>query len=286
MFFTAPVIAADADAGPVPEKKPAYKSADPYAFNYQIMHYDVFAGGIHAVQADMILDYRTAGQYAMKFSAQTRGLLGSVAPWEGTFESRGQALADGQRVPQFHESVAMWKNEREVKTYNYNKDGSFKNLVTLYKHKKPKTTIPEKELTDETMDALTATILVMEHVADGGDCEGEKDVFDGKRKFKMTFRHQRFVMLEKTRYNAYSGPAAECTVEVKPVAGAWHKKPRGWLSIQEQGRERGTMPTVWLAQVTKNAVTVPVRVRVKTAYGTLFMHMTHYESGNTVLTTK
>ena len=34
-----------------------------------------------------------------------------------------------------------------------------------------------------------------------------------------------------------------------------------------------------MAQVVPNAVVVPVRVRVKTAYGTLFMHLTHYESG-------
>ncbi len=250
------------------------------------MNYDVYAGGIHAVKADMVLDYRDSGHYSMVFGAETRGLLGSLAPWQGTFESRGWALKDGKRVPEVHESIAMWREEREVKTYRYGKDGSFKDLTTLYKGKKPKTKIPDKDLTKGTTDALTATILTMEHLSDGGNCEGEKEVFDGKRRYKLIFKHIRFAMLEKTKYNAYSGPAAECSVEVKPVSGSWHKKPRGWLSIQEQGRERGTMPTVWMAQVTENAVVVPVRVRVKTAYGTLFMHMTRYESGDTVLSTK
>ena len=70
------------------------------------------------------------------------------------------------------------------------------------------------------------------------------------------------------------------TVEVKPIAGRWYEKPRGWLSIQEQGRKLGTMPTVWFAQLKETATVVPVRVRVKTEYGTLFMHMTNYESGD------
>lgn len=275
-------------AGVLMISAPAYaekeqKKVDKNAFHHQKMNFDVYAGGIHAVNANMEMNFREKGRYSIIFGAKTRGLLGSLAPWEGTFESKGWAFKDGRRVPELHESIAMWRDEREVKSYNYSKDGGFQNLTVLYKHKKPKKKIPDEELTKGTTDALTATILVMEHVSDGGNCEGTSEVFDGKRRYELIFRHTQFVMLEKNRYSAYSGPAAECTVEVKPIAGAWHKKPRGWLSIQEQGRDRGMMPTVWLAQVVENAVVVPVRVRVKTAYGTLFMHMNHYESGNTIL---
>jgi hypothetical protein len=252
-------------------------------YDLQKIKYDVYAGGIHAVKADMTLDYRQNGRYAMVFGAETRGLLGSLAPWAGTFESKGWVLDGRKLTPQIHESVAMWRDEKEVKTYRYDQEKGFVDITTTYVGKKPKTRIPEAELTKDTTDALTATMMVMEHVSDGGKCEGESEVYDGKRRYKLIYKHLGFVKLEKTRYNAYSGPAAECTVEVKPVAGRWHKKPRGWLSIQEQGRDRGTMPTVWMAQVVPNAVVVPVRVRVKTAYGTLFMHMTHYESGKTVL---
>lgn len=273
-----PLMAYADDATPAP------KNANAPVFNFQSMHYDVYAGGVHAVKADMVLDYSESGRYSMVFGAETRGLLGSLAPWSGTFESSGWVLNGRKLVPQLHESIAVWRDEREVKTYKYDKDKGFQNITTTYVGKKPKIETPEAELTQGTTDALTATMMVMEHVSDGGKCEGESEIYDGKRRYKLIYRHQQFVMLEKTRYNAYSGPAAECTVEVQPVAGHWHKKPRGWLSIQEQGRERGTMPTVWFAQITPNAVVVPVRVRVKTAYGTLFMHMTKYESGDTILT--
>ncbi len=252
-------------------------------YDLQKMKYDVYAGGIHAVKADLTLDYTKKGRYAMMFGAETRGLLGSLAPWVGTFESEGWVSDKRKLVPDLHESIAMWRDEKEVKTYNYDKNKGFVDITTTYVGKKPKTEIPESDLTKGTIDALTATMRIMEKVSDGGKCEGESEVFDGKRRYKLIYKHIGFVQLEQTRYNAYSGPAAECTVEVEPVAGRWHKKPRGWLSIQEQGRDRGTMPTVWMAQVVPGAVVVPVRVRVKTTYGTLFMHMTKYESGETVL---
>ncbi len=257
-----------------------------YLYDNQKMKFEVFAGGLHVVKANMELDYRDEGQYSMIFDAETRGVLGTVAPWNGSFESRGSIVENRKLVPKLHESIAMWRDEKEVKSYNFNNDGSFKDLVTLYKHKKPKTKVPDEALTKGTIDALTATMRIMEYVSDGGECDGSSEVFDGKRRYELIFRHKGFVNLKKSRHNAYSGVAAECTVEVKPISGAWHKKPRGWLSIQEQGRERGMMPTVWFAQVVKNAVVVPVRVRVKTAYGTMFMHMTRYENGSTILKTK
>lgn len=249
----------------------------------QKMKYDVYTSGVHAVEADMSVDYTKPGRYAMVFNAATRGLLASFVPWTGSFAAYGWAFHDGRRLPELHESVSKWKDEEEVKSYHYGKDGSFKNIVTKITHKKDKTEVPDKALTAGTIDVLTATMKVMEKVSEGGKCEGRDEIFDGLRRYALVFRHQRFVMLQKSRYNAYSGPAAECTVEVVPVAGPWHKKPRGWLSIQEQGRARGMMPTVWIAQVKAGAVAVPVRVRVKTAYGTMFMHMTHYQSGDTVL---
>lgn len=262
------------------------KNVDVPSYHLQKMNYDVYAGGIHAVRADLALDFTEKGRYSMKFAAETRGLLGSLAPWSGTFESSGWMGAPGTEIVETHESQAMWRDEHEVKTYKYDKKDGFQNLTTLYEGKKPKKETPDAELTKGTTDALTATLLVMEHVSDGNQCEGEAEVFDGKRRYKLIFNHTRFVQLKKTRYNAYDGPAVECTAEVVPIAGAWYKKPRGWLSIQEQGRALGTMPTVWFAQVSKNAVVVPVRVRVKTTYGTLFMHMTRYESGNTILEVK
>lgn len=249
----------------------------------QRMRYDVFAGGVNVVHAEMTVDMRRPRWYRMFFSAKTQGFLEMLAPWVGTFEAKGWQFDSGFMRPEIHESIAQWQGEKEVKTYTYTRDGGFVDLVTTYKGKKPRREVPDSKLTEGTTDALTATMLVMEQITDGGKCEGESEVYDGSRRYKLVFNHKRFVNLEASQYNVYSGPAVECTVEVVPVAGRWHKKPRGWLSIQEQGRQLGTMPTVWFAQMKEGAMVIPVRVRVKTEYGTMFMHMTRYESGDTKL---
>jgi len=248
----------------------------------QQLVYEVYAGGIHAVQGKLDIDLRKANRYDMTMYAKTRGFLGSVAPWEGTFESHGW-LKNGQFRPQKHQSTASWRKEVDIKEYLYNKDGSFKSLKITDEHSKAEPRKVDGELTNGTVDALTATLQVLKNYNETGKCEGSSEVFDGKRRFRQMFKHEGMVTLEPSKYNIYGGPAAKCVVEVVPVGGEWHKKPRGWMSIQEQGRERGTMPTVWIAKMSKNGPAIPVKVRVKTAYGTLFMHLAEYQSADTIL---
>lgn len=246
----------------------------------QSLVYEVYAGGIHAVQATLTIETGKKGRYDIVLDAKTRGFLGSVAPWEGTFESHGWMEKDGTLRPELHKSTANWRGEQEIKEYVYTRDGGFEGL---YQSESNKVSLKKEdvapELTKGTTDALSATLEVLIRVAEGKECAGTSEVFDGKRRFEQSFKHQGYAELEPTKYNIFKGQAAECTVEVSPVGGEWHDKPRGWMSIQEQGRERGTMPTVWAAQLEGGAPAVPVKIRVKTAYGTLFMHLAEFRDG-------
>lgn len=245
----------------------------------QKMVYEVYAGGINAVTAEMDVAYDPKDRYHLSLAARTKGFLGKLVPWSGVFETKGWRKKDGTDVPEQHRSSAIWKDEEEIKEYNYGEDGSFKSLRVIEKGKDKSEKIDD-ELTQGTTDALTATLEVMQAVAKGGGCEGSSEVFDGDRRFELVFVHEAEEMLEETKYNVYSGPAVRCTVEVRPISGKWHTKPRGWLSIQEQGREKGLLPTVWLAKIDqRGGPAVPVKVRVKTDYGTLFSHLIAYKNG-------
>ena len=248
----------------------------PVSKNQQLVRYDVYAGGIHALQADLDIDLTKKGRYSLLLGAKTYGLLGKLAPWHGTFESEGWAGKTNK--PQLHKSTAVWRGEEEVKKYHYRKDGSFKEYTIKDDSNDGSPKDVDDELTQKTSDILTASLNTMQAIADGNNCEGETDIFDGKRRYTLVYKQKKEVTLESSRWNVYEGPAIECSVEVKPGAGKWYEKPRGWLSIQEQGRERGTIPTVWFANVTEGQPAVPVKVRVKTSYGTLFMHMTEYKT--------
>jgi hypothetical protein len=247
----------------------------------QTMVYSVYAGGINAVQARLSVDIEKASRYKMMLSAKTRGFLAKLAPWRGSFETEGWKTGEMLR-PEIHRSTSTWRDETEIKEYVYNKDGEFVDLKITEEGKDKSPDKIEKDLTSNTTDALTATLLVMQGIREKSSCDGSSEVFDGKRRFLLKFRNQGKTTLKASRYNLYGGPALLCEVEIEPKGGEWHSRPRGWLSIQEQGRKKGFLPKIWLANVSEESPAVPVKVMVKTDYGALMAHLTGYEGNGEV----
>ena len=234
--------------------------------------YQVYAGGFHVVEAKLFFDIKSDNNYEVSLDAYTRGWLSSMVPWKGNYLTRGTIKNDGF-YPQNHVATSFWKDETEVKTFTY-KDNKLTSL-TIKDHDKPLENIEADQiLTEGTTDILSATLAVMQNVATNYNCTGTSDIYDGKRRFTLMFKDQGESELRKSSYNIFSGPAQLCTVEIEPKGGKWHEKPRGWLSIQEQGRQKGALPAVWMGVVEGFELAVPVRIRVKTDYGTLLMHLT------------
>ncbi len=233
--------------------------------------YQVYAGGIHAVEA--VLDYDvTEDGYDVSLKANTRGWLSSVVPWEGIYATTGN-MSDGKYTPQKHQTISVWRDEIETKTFGY-VDNNLTSLTIKDGEKPIKNKTIKPELTDNTTDILSATLDVMKNTILTSECNGQSDIYDGKRRFTLNFEDKGESQLRKSKYNIFSGPARFCTVEIEPKGGRWHEKPRGWLSIQEQGRQKGALPGVWMAKVDGFDYALPVKVRVKTDYGTLLMHLT------------
>ncbi len=250
------------------------------------MDYDVYAGGFHVVSSHLTVDTAKKNRYYLQLAAYTHGMLAKLAPWKGIFQSEGWYDAKTKTaIAEKHFSDTTWRTEKEINEFFYNKNRTFKGYRITDK-KGARDEEKDKSLTDGTTDVLTSTLAVMNRVADGGKCEGRDEIFDGDRRYALVFHPVGEVELKKSDLNVYAGPATECTVEVKPIAGKWHDKPRGWMSIQEQGRAKGTMPTIWLAKMADGAPAVPVRIRVKTDYGTLFMHLTGYKGAGQTLALK
>lgn len=235
--------------------------------------YDVYAGGIHALDALLTIRKGTK-QYTTTLSAGTRGFLQKVANWSGNFSSNGMIINGHPRLLT-HSSASTWKGKTETKTFKYDSKGNFLSYKVSEggKDKTPKDI--DKSLAIGSMDNLTATLHLMMGLPKSQLCNGNSLVFDGDRSYRLIFADTKPEILTKSDYNFFSGSAVSCTVEVKPEKGKWRKKPRGWLSIQEQGRQKGSLPTIWFGQVAgQPEYYVPVKIRVKTDYGTLFMHLT------------
>ena len=253
------------------------KSAKPAPRTTTVLSYDVYAGGIHALDAGLAIR-KTSGRYDVALTAETQGLLKSMANWSGKFTTGG-VVKSGQLYPQKHRSESTWKDSTETKTFTYDGKGHFVSYKVSEEGQDKTPKDIDAGLAKGAVDNLSATMRVMLALPRTGTCAGSSLVFDGDRSYRLTFADPHKEDLKKSDYNIYEGPSVSCTVEVTPEKGKWRKKPRGWLSIQEQGRQKGALPKVWFGTVAGQPdYAVPVKIRIKTDYGTLFLHLTGVQS--------
>ena len=85
--------------------------------------YDVYAGGIHAVNAALVISGKPKA-YETTLTAGTQGFLKSLANWAGKFSSKG-LISKGQPLPLTHSSSSTWKAKTETKTFKYDGHGKF-----------------------------------------------------------------------------------------------------------------------------------------------------------------
>lgn len=242
--------------------------------------YDVYAGGIRALGARLFIE-QEKDKYSLNLHSETYGLLKALAPWAGDFSSNGWVKGDGKLQPQKHQSSSNWRGSIERKTFLYTKTGAFRSYTVVDKGEDK--TPPQPDITAlaaGTTDLLSATLKVMRDLPPQNPCVGQAKIFDGDRNFILKFSEIARETLKKSQYTIYAGPAVSCSVEVIPGEGKWRKKPRGWLSIQEQGRKKGALPTIWFAPfpARSHPIWLPVKVQVKTDYGALLMHLTSYQT--------
>lgn len=249
-----------------------------WAAQEYVATYDVYASGFHALDATLTITRQDNRAYIVDLTSATHGLLGSLAPWEGRFTTHGWKSKDGQFHPREHITSSTWKKETEIKSYTYDKNGNFKGLKVEEGGKDKTPDDLDLSLTIGTKDILSATLGMMENLKTTKTCASKDLIFDGDRNFYLLFSGSTTENMSKTKYNIFDGTAITCTVEVKPEKGKWRKKPRGWLSIQEQGRQLGALPKVWFGEAGgAKAPFIPVKIQVKTDYGVLFMHLTSYK---------
>ncbi len=248
----------------------------------QTMTYDVFAGGIHALDAKLVIE-TDKKDYDITLSSATHGFLKTLAPWSGIYTTSGTFDVKNTPFPKEHVAMSTWKGDTEEKRYSYDGKGDFLSyhVSETDGDEEPRDKTPEtidSELTKDSTDLLSATLKLLMELPATQTCAGESIIFDGDRNFKLVFSSTTPETLKKSRYNIYEGESLSCQVEVVPDKGKWRKKPRGWLSIQEQGRKKGGLPTIWLGRMSETSPYIPVKIRVKTDYGTLFMHLTSYKT--------
>lgn len=238
-----------------------------------VLDYDVYAGGLHALKAQLGMELG-AKDYRVQVAARTNGMIGTLLPWEGQYLAEGRSNGTDLH-PSTYKSISSWRGEEKKVIIEYGENGKIKSRRVKEDGEVHKAKQSEEELTLGAVDILTGTAQMLQNVGGREECTGSVNIFDGKRRFKLTFYEKGKQHLKKSKYSRFEGDAIRCTVEVEPDGGRWSEKKRGWLAIQEHSREHGSLPEVWIARVDDGGPAIPVRMLIKSKYGAVLMHLTN-----------
>lgn len=257
------------------------QAAETYKFQ---VAYDIYAGGMHLI--DVTQDFSmTTTSYASTLVAKPTGFFSKIVPWEGRYSTTG-LVKSGRLIPQRHEKTSRWGSERDETVMTFDASGHLTRMTNnewINGKTKPKAqdVTPDPTLSRNAIDLVTAVLQMLQHAQDSGvqtaqACQSTSTVFDGKRRFTMQFSDLGKSSLDKSQYNAFSGPARHCQIEIKPLAGFKGKK-RGFYKIQEDSRAHGGLPSLWLVPAwtnTANPPPIPARMLIKSEYGAILVHAT------------
>lgn len=227
--------------------------------------YAMYTGGVRMIDINTNFNL-SAKKYTVRTKAATIGIFETLLPWQGVFETSGQTGFKPVR----HDYTVTWRGDGEQSTFFYNPAGKFQSMQKTKNGKTEKTQI-DADITKGTTDLLTTTIRLFEHFQKTGSCKLDVLTFDNARSFITRFTDAGQINLNNPRLSAYTGPAHGCAVEIIPQKGNWPKKPRGWLRIQQQAKNK--LPILWLAKPEPDLPVIPVRVDIHTKYGDVIAHL-------------
>jgi hypothetical protein len=237
------------------------------------LDYKIYAGGLEALSAT--IDYGlNPSSYALDIEARTSGNIGALFPWTTHLHSNGR-IAAGQVRPEKHVVESRWKDQKRSTTLAYDGAGGF-----LTKHVEPppaEDNVDEvaPELTQNTVDLLSAVAAALKRIEDTGSCTGAQSVYDGRRRFEVKFADGGVAMLEPSSYTAYAGATRKCEIKVEPGPGFWRKNQKRWFTQKD-----GSLPpiTVWAAPLGNDKRQVPVKIESVSPFGALVVQLVQLRS--------
>jgi hypothetical protein len=219
-----------------------------------LLSYDVRYGGvtIMKLQAGLDLADASGSGYRVAVEGRTVGLLDKIKPIAFTAVSEGRATA-GALQPALYATTTQKRDKRKAVTISFTPDAV---PVTRYMPPDDAEEPAPPELLEGSLDPASAFLTLIRSVAENASCSGTVGVYDGKRRYDVTFLSLPQEILHKTSTGLYSGAALRCRLKLRPLHGF---KP---------GKSRpldGTM--IWLGEVVPDAPPLPVRIETEISLG-------------------
>ncbi len=227
------------------------------------LDYEAYFGGMHVGSGRANIAVEKDG-YRVDGLARARGILDWYSGWRGKAQSYGDLRNWADPAPKVHENMGNWKGEDRAIKLTFLGDGEIDVEQESPPDENELTPIPEGAL-DNTIDPISALVGMSGVLAEGGACEGELKLYDGRRRFDLAMTDAGTRIMAPNDYNIYEGEARVCRVEINRIGG--------FRIEQSQYSKTARDRTVLIAQPFAEAPPIPVRVDVQTAFGTLVVHL-------------
>jgi len=226
------------------------------------LNFAVYAAGLNVVNIQSGIDLHDSG-YRVDVSYHTVGVFGLV------FHSEIHSMVQGAWVgpglmPQRFSSWGTLRGSQRQTLIDYVKGQpivrTLEPAVDIERDPVP------AAMQRDTIDTLSAMVLMVRQVAATGRCDGHASTFDGRRLADIVSHTVGDEVLDNDGRSSFSGPALRCDIEGRQLGGFQHDADAEELhKIQHS--------TAWLARLVPGGPKLPVRVLFETRF---FGHGTAY----------
>lgn len=196
-------------------------------------------------------------RYAVRTKSRALGLVWAFTRWTSVSSAAGD-VAGKSLQPRRYLADSKFRSRKSRIELTYPSPGRTITRITPPEALKDWTTVPAA-LRQGAPDPLS-TIVAHLRPGAANPCTWSGEVYDGRRRYRLTLRPDGEETLRLGMWNRYRGKAIRCKVVTKTLAG-WHKD-----SLKDKDRKRPPA-TIWFARFERARMWLPVRLVAQTRWG-------------------
>jgi hypothetical protein len=237
--------------------------------------YDVYLGGLNIFYLDV--NYRMDGdRYEIFGGGETKGFARMM--WRWAVEASAKGVVNGKGVESMIYDVATKRKGKHRKlrlTFTENGAYSIVRNPKDSERKKKRRKLP-KSIPSGTLDPISVSMAVAGAAANGDACGGKYPVFDGNRRYDLTFTKLGEEHLSKPGYSVFSGRAIRCALAMKRISGFRQNR----VALRFWEGEQLEPPQIWIGRLERDLPLVPIQFQADFNMGYMIIYLSKAEYGS------
>lgn len=232
------------------------------------LNYDVYLGGLNVFAFDAALAV-DGDDYVISGGGATKGVAKMIWKWAVEATARGTVGEGGVRAHIYNLAITR-KEKNKYMRLAFRDGGNFAIHRTPpdSPRKRKRRDLPDA-VPPGTLDPVSVALALGGALARGESCGGTFPVFDGNRRFNLTFTELGEERLSIPGFLAYRGRAVRCRFAMERISG-FRRKHVKMRFAEGKGLQP---PEVWLARLNDRLPLIPVQFRADFNLGYMLIYI-------------